>query len=111
MSHETRQSLEIEGSRPLTGGSDHNAESSNATVRQRVVDALKTVKADDSGERVRVADFRTMLACAQQHHIGRLNYWAVNRDRACGSGTDGDSCSGVTQQPYDYLKVFTQHTG
>ncbi|WP_405469212.1 alpha-galactosidase [Streptomyces canus] len=144
-----------------------NTEWSNATVRQRVVDALKTVKAnnpglktvitfgtttsgpdstgvdmikraansglangysdatayahiglssmngttDDSGERVRVADFKTMLAYAQQHHIGRLTYWSVNRDRPCGSGTDGDSCSGVTQQPYDYLKVFTQYTG
>ncbi|MEU0206704.1 alpha-galactosidase [Streptomyces canus] len=66
---------------------------------------------DDSGERVRVADFKTMLAYAQQHHIGRLTYWSVNRDRPCGSGTDGDSCSGVTQQPYDYLKVFTQYSG
>ena len=68
-------------------------------------------KTDDSGERVRVADFKTMLAYAQQHHIGRLTYWSVNRDRPCGSGTDGDSCSGVSQQPYDYLKVFAQYTG
>ncbi|MGW4986129.1 glycosyl hydrolase family 28 protein [Streptomyces mirabilis] len=68
-------------------------------------------KTDDSGELVRVADFKTMLAYAQQHHIGRLTYWSVNRDRACGSGSDGDSCSGVSQQPYDYLKVFAQYTG
>ncbi|MER6072705.1 alpha-galactosidase [Streptomyces sp. NPDC001817] len=68
-------------------------------------------KTDDSGERVRVADFRTMLAYARQHHIARLTYWSANRDRPCGSGTDGDSCSGVPQQPYDYLKVFTQYTG
>ncbi|MFF4489385.1 alpha-galactosidase [Streptomyces sp. NPDC001544] len=66
---------------------------------------------DDSGERVRTADFKTMLAYAQQHHIGRLTYWSVNRDRACGSGGDGDACSGVSQQPYDYLKVFAQYTG
>ncbi|MER6084766.1 alpha-galactosidase [Streptomyces sp. NPDC001833] len=68
-------------------------------------------RTDDSGERVRVADFKTMLAYAQQHHIGRLTYWSVNRDRACGSGGDGDACSGVSQQPYDYLKVFAQYTG
>ncbi|MGW7526166.1 alpha-galactosidase [Streptomyces sp. NPDC054783] len=68
-------------------------------------------KTDDSGERVRVADFRTMLAYARQHHIARLTYWSANRDRPCGPGTDGDSCSGVSQQPYDYLKVFTQYTG
>ncbi|MEU1400777.1 alpha-galactosidase [Streptomyces sp. NPDC005728] len=68
-------------------------------------------RTDDSGERVRVADFRTMLAYARQHHIARLTYWSVNRDRPCGPGTDGDSCSGVSQQPYDYLKVFAQYTG
>ncbi|MFI9566779.1 alpha-galactosidase [Streptomyces rishiriensis] len=68
-------------------------------------------RTDDSGERVRVADFTTMLAYARRHHIGRLTYWSVNRDRACGSGTDGDSCSGVAQQPYDFLKVFAQYTG
>ncbi|MGW7817877.1 alpha-galactosidase [Streptomyces puniciscabiei] len=133
-----------------------NTEWSNATVRQRVVDALKTLKAnnpglktvvtfgttttgpdatgvdmiqraarsglanglssmngrtDDSGERVRVADFKAMLAYARQHHIARLTFWSANRDRPCGSGTGGDSCSGVPQQPYDYLKVFTQYTG
>ena len=68
-------------------------------------------KTDDSGELVRISDFQTMLAYAQQHHIARLTYWAVNRDRACGSGSDGDACSGVSQQPYDYLKVFAQYTG
>ncbi|MER6352327.1 glycosyl hydrolase family 28 protein [Streptomyces sp. NPDC001634] len=68
-------------------------------------------RTDDSGERVRVADFKTMLAYAQQHHIARLTYWSVNRDRACASGSDGDACSGVTQQPYDYLKVFARYTG
>jgi hypothetical protein len=68
-------------------------------------------RTDDSGERVRVADFKTMLAYARQHHIARLTFWSANRDRPCGSGTGGDSCSGVPQQPYDYLKVFTQNTG
>ncbi|MFE1949650.1 carbohydrate-binding protein [Streptomyces sp. NPDC059524] len=66
---------------------------------------------DDAGELVRVSDFQTMLAYAQQHHIGRLTYWSVNRDRPCGSGSDADSCSGVTQQPYDYLKVLAQYAG
>jgi chitinase len=66
---------------------------------------------DDSGELVRVADFQTMLSYARQHHIARLAYWSVNRDRACASGGDADSCSGVAQQPYDYLKVFAQYTG
>ncbi|TVZ81810.1 glycosyl hydrolase family 28 protein [Streptomyces sp. BK340] len=84
---------------------------SDATAYAHIGLSSMNGKTDDSGERVRLADFRTMLAYAQQHHIGRLTYWSVNRDRPCGSGTDGDSCSGVTQQPYDYLKVFAQYTG
>lgn len=68
-------------------------------------------KTDVAGELVRIQDFQTMLSYAQQHHIARLTYWSVNRDRQCGSGTDPDACSGVTQQQYDYLKVFVQYTG
>ncbi|MER5941675.1 CBM35 domain-containing protein [Streptomyces sp. NPDC001928] len=68
-------------------------------------------KTDVAGELVRIQDFQTMLAYAQQHHIARLTYWSVNRDRACGSGGDGDSCSGVPQQPYDFLKVFARYAG
>ncbi|MGW1623359.1 alpha-galactosidase [Streptomyces sp. NPDC002172] len=84
---------------------------SDATAYAHIGLSSMNGKTDDSGERVRVADFKTMLAYAQQHHIGRLTYWSVNRDRACGSGGDGDACSGVSQQPYDYLKVFAQYTG
>ncbi|WP_406442973.1 alpha-galactosidase [Streptomyces sp. NBC_00631] len=84
---------------------------SDATAYAHIGLSSMNGRTDDSGERVRVADFKTMLAYAQQHHIGRLTYWSVNRDRACGSGGDGDACSGVSQQPYDYLKVFAQYTG
>lgn len=84
---------------------------SDATAYARIGLSSMNGRTDDTGERVRVADFKAMLAYAQQHHIGRLTYWAVNRDRACGSGTDGDACSGVSQQPYDFLKVFAQYTG
>ncbi|KOV62263.1 alpha-galactosidase [Streptomyces sp. MMG1121] len=84
---------------------------SDATAYAHIGLSSMNGRTDDSGERVRVADFATMLGYAQQHHIGRLTYWAVNRDRACGSGTDGDSCSGVSQQAYDYLKVFARYTG
>ncbi|MER6736057.1 alpha-galactosidase [Streptomyces puniciscabiei] len=83
----------------------------DATAYARIGLSSMNGKTDDSGERVRVADFKTMLAYARQHHIARLTFWSANRDRPCGSGTGGDSCSGVPQQPYDYLKVFTQYTG
>jgi predicted secreted protein len=69
-------------------------------------------KTDESDETVTIADFQTILAYAQQHHIARLTFWSLNRDRQCGgSTTDPDSCSGVTQSAYAYTKVLVQYTG
>jgi chitinase len=68
-------------------------------------------KTDESDETVSTGDFQTILAYAQQHHLARLTFWSINRDRACGSGSDADSCSGVSQQPYAFTKIFVQYTG
>ena len=69
-------------------------------------------KTDNAGEQVNLSDFQTMLGYAQQHHLARLTFWSVNRDRACGGGTTtGDSCSGVGQQQYDYTRVNAQYLG
>ena len=56
-------------------------------------------------------DFTTILSYAQSHHIARLTFWSVNRDRQCGSGGASDSCSGVSQSPYAFTKIFAQFTG
>ena len=84
---------------------------SDATTYAHIGLSSMNGKTDVASELVRIADFQTMLSYAQQHHIARLTYWSVNRDRQCASGLDADSCSGVTQQQYDYLKVFVQYTG
>ena len=65
----------------------------------------------DVGETVTLTDFQQMLSYAQQHHIGRLTFWSINRDRQCASGLDADSCSGVSQSQYAYIKIFVQYTG
>ncbi|MFE7520940.1 ricin-type beta-trefoil lectin domain protein [Streptomyces halstedii] len=64
----------------------------------------------DNGETVTVADFRTILGYAQQRHLARLTFWSVNRDRPC-TGGGADSCSGVSQQPWDFTRVIAQYTG
>jgi hypothetical protein len=64
----------------------------------------------DNSETVTVADFRTILAYAQQRHLARLTFWSVNRDRPC-TGGSADSCSGVAQQPWEFTRVFSQYTG
>ncbi|AYG79421.1 Chitinase [Streptomyces hundungensis] len=69
-------------------------------------------KTDESDETVTTGDFQTMLGYAKQHHIARFTFWAVNRDRQCGSGGDaGSSCSGVGQSPYAFTKITAQYAG
>ncbi|WP_399079113.1 ricin-type beta-trefoil lectin domain protein [Streptomyces zaehneri] len=64
----------------------------------------------DNSETVTVADFRTILAYAQQRHLARLTFWSVNRDRPC-TGGGADTCSGIAQQPWDFTRVFAQYAG
>ncbi|MER5557785.1 chitinase [Streptomyces sp. NPDC002506] len=69
-------------------------------------------KTDESDETVSTNDFQTILGYAKQHHIARFTFWAVNRDRQCGSGGDaGSSCSGIGQSPYAFTKIVAQYAG
>ncbi|CAM5612465.1 hypothetical protein SXANM310S_01942 [Streptomyces xanthochromogenes] len=69
-------------------------------------------KTDEADETVTAGDFQTILGYAKQHHIARFTFWAVNRDRQCGSGGDaGSSCSGVSQSPYAFTKIVAQYGG
>ncbi|MFI6474204.1 chitinase [Streptomyces sp. NPDC050516] len=69
-------------------------------------------KTDESDETVTTGDFQTILGYAKQHHMARFTFWAVNRDRQCGSGGDaGSSCSGVGQSPYAFTKIVSQYAG
>ncbi|MBV1849361.1 carbohydrate-binding protein [Catellatospora sp. NEAU-YM18] len=84
---------------------------SDATAYARIGISSMNGITDEPGETVTIADFQTILAYAQQHHLARLTFWSINRDRACGTGSDADSCSGVSQQPYAYTKILVQYTG
>ncbi|MEU6235117.1 chitinase [Kitasatospora sp. NPDC047058] len=68
-------------------------------------------RTDEAGETVTTADFRTILGYAKQHHLARFAFWSVNRDRACGSGTEADACSGIAQSPYEFTKIVVQYQG
>jgi chitinase len=68
-------------------------------------------KTDESDETVTTGDFTTILSYAQSHHLARLTFWSVNRDRQCSSGGASDSCSGVSQSAYAYTKIFAKYTG
>lgn len=67
---------------------------------------------DESDETVSVEDFETMLAFAQQNHIARFSFWAVNRDRPCtGAENAGEDCSGIAQTPYAFTAVIARYHG
>ncbi len=68
-------------------------------------------KTDESDETVTTSDFSSILSYAQSHHLGRLSFWSINRDRQCSSGLDSDGCSGVSQSADAYTKIFVKYTG
>ncbi|PRY46893.1 ricin-type beta-trefoil lectin domain protein [Umezawaea tangerina] len=66
----------------------------------------------DVGETVTVADFRTILAYAQEKHIARLTFWSSNRDRPCpGAYPNDDTCSGVSQQAWEFTRTLAAYRG
>ncbi|MEV6808588.1 lectin [Streptomyces sp. NPDC051132] len=66
----------------------------------------------DVNETVSTADFQTILAYAQQHHLARLTFWSVNRDRPCsGAYPNNDTCSGVAQNAWQFTSIFAKYTG
>jgi chitinase len=64
---------------------------------------------DEASELVSVEDFETMLAFAQQSHLARFTFWAINRDRQCAGGENvGEDCSGIDQASYAFTDVIAR---
>jgi chitinase len=69
---------------------------------------------DQPSELLTQDTFRSVLAYAQQHHVNRLSFWSVNRDRPCNPDTGAwvsGVCSSIPQQPYDFARIVVQYTG
>jgi chitinase len=83
-----------------------------AAAYQHVGVSSMNGRTDESDETVSVADFQTILGFASEHHLGRLSFWAVNRDRPCPQGShEEDSCSGISQQPLQFSDLLAQFHG
>jgi hypothetical protein len=66
----------------------------------------------DNSETVTLNDFTTILAYANTHHLARLTFWSANRDRPCpGAYPNDDTCSGVSQQAWDFTRIFARYAG
>ncbi|WP_275557463.1 chitinase [Streptomyces sp. 5-6(2022)] len=68
-------------------------------------------KTDVAGETISLNNFKDMVSYAKSHHLARVSFWSLNRDRKCGSGTDGDACSGINQGTYDFTKALAGYNG
>jgi chitinase len=64
--------------------------------------------------RVRPRAWTALTVClATGHHLARLSFWWLNRDRAC-TGTTGwvdGTCGSVSRQPYDFARIIARFTG
>ncbi len=65
-------------------------------------------KTDEKSETVTPANFETMLAFATAHHLARMTFWAVNRDRACHPAHE---CSGIAQTPLEFTDLLAGYRG
>ncbi len=68
---------------------------------------------DQPSELFTQGTFSALAGYASGHHLGRLSFWSLNRDRVC-TGTTGwadGKCSSVDQQPYDFAKVIASFAG
>jgi chitinase len=54
------------------------------------------------------SDAIRVTSFARTHHIGRLAFWAIGRDRACPQphAHPQDNCSGVTASPLAFTRAF-----
>jgi chitinase len=82
---------------------------SAAVAYQHVGISSMNGRTDEPDETVSIGDFQSMLTFAQRHHLGRFTFWSVNRDRPCAKGSD--SCSGISQQPYEFSDVVALYHG
>jgi len=65
----------------------------------------------DQSETVNPGDFSNIRNYASSHHLARLSFWSVNRDRPCPGGGTVSNCSGIAQTPWQFTKILAGFTG
>lgn len=65
----------------------------------------------DQQENTTPAIWQQIRDWANAHHIARLAYWAVNRDRPCAGGGVVSNCSGISQDNWQFTSITAGFTG
>ncbi len=85
---------------------------SSAAAYEHVGVSSMNGQTDESSETVSTGDFQTILSFAREHHLGRVSFWAVNRDRPCGTAKPStEECSGIAQTPYAFSDLLAGYHG
>ncbi|MFJ8017715.1 carbohydrate binding domain-containing protein [Streptomyces sp. NPDC096339] len=65
----------------------------------------------DTQETTTVQNWTDIRNWANSHHIARLAFWSVNRDRGCPGGGLQESCSGIAQSDWQFTSITAGFTG
>ncbi|MFD9353196.1 carbohydrate binding domain-containing protein [Streptomyces sp. NPDC060031] len=65
----------------------------------------------DTQEITTVQNWTGIRNWANSHHIARLAFWSVNRDRGCAGGGLQESCSGIAQNDWQFTSITAGFTG
>ncbi|MFJ8332192.1 carbohydrate binding domain-containing protein [Streptomyces sp. NPDC094437] len=65
----------------------------------------------DQQENTTPAQWTSIRDWANSHHLARLSFWAVNRDRPCPGGGVVSNCSGISQNTWQFTSITAGFTG
>ncbi len=65
----------------------------------------------DTQETTTVQNWTDIRNWANSHHLARLAFWSVNRDRGCPGGGLQETCSGIAQSDWQFTSVTAGFTG
>jgi hypothetical protein len=65
----------------------------------------------DQQENTTTAIWTQIRDWANSHHIARLTFWSVNRDRPCPGGGVTSNCSGISQNNWQFTSITAGFTG
>ncbi|MES5818183.1 carbohydrate binding domain-containing protein [Streptomyces sp. RG80] len=65
----------------------------------------------DQQELTSPATWTSIRDWANSHHIARLAFWSVNRDRPCPGGGVVSNCSGISQSNWQFTSITAGFTG
>ncbi|MFF3459363.1 carbohydrate binding domain-containing protein [Streptomyces sp. NPDC002730] len=65
----------------------------------------------DQQEQTSPATWTQIKDWSNSHHIARLAFWSVNRDRPCPGGGVVSNCSGISQSNWQFTSLTARFTG